>query len=107
MRDLTINEINSISGAGLDKDASVAVGSAAGGLLGKASRIPGADIAGGAMGGYIGGVIADSSNKTINIPSIGISSNPNAGLGGFNPNYNPGLLNSGFSPANAPFRNNR
>ncbi|EFO0256784.1 hypothetical protein IDE70_004711, partial [Escherichia coli] len=97
MRNITTDELALIHGAGLDKDASVAIGTAAGGFLGKATKIPGADIAGSAIGGYIGGVIADGSNRTITIPSNGINYNPGIGLGSFNPNYNGGLLNSGFN----------
>ncbi|EFC3980328.1 hypothetical protein ACOFB5_004768 [Escherichia coli] len=93
MRNITTDELALIHGAGLDKDASVAIGTAAGGFLGKATKIPGADIAGSA----IGGVIADGSNRTITIPSNGINYNPGIGLGSFNPNYNGGLLNSGFN----------
>ncbi|ENG5624251.1 hypothetical protein ABUO74_005114, partial [Escherichia coli] len=54
MRNITTDELALIHGAGLDKDASVAIGTAAGGFLGKATKIPGADIAGSAIGGYIG-----------------------------------------------------
>ena len=97
MRNITTDELALIHGAGLDKDASVAIGTAAGGFLGKATKFPGADIAGSAIGGYIGGVIADGSNRTITIPSNGINYNPGIGLGSFNPNYNGGLLNSGFN----------
>ena len=104
MRNITTDELALIHGAGLDKDASVAIGTAAGGFLGKATKIPGADIAGSAIGGYIGGVIADGSNRTITIPSNGINYNPGIGLGSFNPNYNGGLLNSGFNSSTSSSR---
>ncbi|MEF3107866.1 hypothetical protein QFI91_01965 [Raoultella sp. WB_B2P2-3] len=105
MRDLSLKELNSVFGAGINKDAAVAAGSAAGGLPGKGSRIPGADIIGGALGGYIGGVIADGSNQSITIPSINISTSPSIGLGCYNPNYNSGLIGSGFGPATSSASN--
>lgn len=42
MRNITTDELALIHGAGLDKDASVAIGTAAGGFLGKATKIPSA-----------------------------------------------------------------
>ncbi|WP_430489822.1 hypothetical protein ACQR7C_26770 (plasmid) [Salmonella enterica] len=97
MRNLNVHELNLIMGAGIDKDAAVAIGSAIGGGLGNASKIPGASIIGGSLGGYVGGVIADGSNNTITIPPVNINTNPGIGLGSFNPNYNPGLMGSGSS----------
>lgn len=94
MRELDANELIYVYGAAIDRDAAVAIGSAVGGLLGEATKIRGAATVGGALGGYVGGVIADGSNKTINIPSVNINTNPKIGLGSYNPNYNPGLLNN-------------
>ena len=109
MRALTKEEVKIISGGGVDREAVVAVGNIAGGLLGNFSRVPNGGLYGSTAGSYIAGsYIAGSyiagkgydaiaNSPTITIPNINI--NPiTQGI----PSYisRPGMHSSIYTNAN-------
>lgn len=75
MRALTKEEVKIISGGGVDREAVVAVGNIAGGLLGNFSRVPNGGLYGSTAGSYIAGKGYDAiaNSPTITIPNININ----------------------------------
>ncbi|HDT6086133.1 hypothetical protein EDF75_2037 [Raoultella sp. BIGb0149] len=99
MRALTKEEVKIISGGGVDREAVVAVGNIAGGLLGNFSRVPNGGLYGSTAGSYIAGKGYDAiaNSPTITIPNINI--NPiTQGI----PSYisRPGMHSSIYTNAN-------
>lgn len=99
MRALTKEEVKIISGGGVDREAVVAVGNIAGGLLGNFSRVPNGGLYGSTAGSYIVGKGYDAiaNSPTITIPNINI--NPiTQGI----PSYisRPGMHSSIYTNAN-------
>lgn len=99
MRALTKEEVKIISGGGVDREAVVAVGNIAGGLLGNFSRVPNGGLYGSTAGSYIAGKGYDAiaNSPTITIPNINI--NPiTQGI----PSYTsrPGMHSSIYTNAN-------